>query len=143
MSVAILFPGQGSQFINMGEDFKQFEEYATVQSKLFEAIPECEKALAGELDINDTKYAQPILFTNQVGILEVVKSKFEITEVDFAGFSLGEYSAYYGAGKYDLTLGLQIIAKRSQLMASIDSPYTTKVVLGLTKDELTKVTGAN
>lgn len=139
MSIAILFPGQGSQFNNMGEDFMQFSEYASIQNKLYDLMPDTKEAFVGNLDINDTRYAQPILFANQVGILEVVKSQFTVGDVVFGGFSLGEYAAYYGTGKYDLETGINIIEARSKIMASVRSTYTTKVVLGLTKDSLSTV----
>lgn len=138
-NVAILFPGQGSQFKNMGEDFKIYPEYQVVQSQLFATIPACIDALSGELDINDTIYAQPILLANQIGILEVVKSCFNLGSVVYGGFSLGEYSAYYGAGVYNLEQAIEIIESRSKLMASVKSSYVTKVVLGLTKQRLTAV----
>lgn len=137
--VAILFPGQGSQFNNMGEDFRVFDEYQAVQSELFTTIPACKDALEGSLDINQTIYAQPILFANQVGILEVIKSQYNLENVVYGGFSLGEYSSYYATGKYDLNLGLKIIEERSKLMASVESTYVTKVILGLTKDSLSTV----
>lgn len=137
--VAILFPGQGSQFEGMGSDFREYQEYRDVQSELFTSFPECKEAFEGKLDINDTRYAQPILFANQVGILEVVKSQFEITDVVYGGFSLGEYSSYYATEKYDLATGLEIIKTRSQIMAGVESTYATKVVLGLTKDSLSEV----
>lgn len=137
--VAILFPGQGSQFVEMGNDFNAYPEYVEIQNKLFAKLPECKDALSGKLDINDTRYAQPILFANQIGILEVVKQNYDIANEVYAGFSLGEYSAYYGAKMYDANTGIEIIAKRSSLMASVESSYATKVVLGLTKDALTKV----
>ncbi|WOO88111.1 ACP S-malonyltransferase [Mollicutes bacterium LVI A0039] len=139
-NVAILFPGQGSQFNNLGADFMSYPTYASVQESLFAKLPKCQQALIGELDINDTRYAQPILFANQVGILEVVKSTFDISNAVFGGFSLGEYSAYYATGKYSLEQGLEIIAKRSELMASVTTSYDTKVVLGLTKEQLIEVT---
>ncbi len=138
--VAILFPGQGSQFNQMGADFREYPQYQAVQSELFTIIPEAKLALNGELDINDTRYAQPILFANQIGILEVVKANFEVSDVVYGGFSLGEYSAYYATGKYDVANGLQIIQSRSSLMAEVKTTYATKVVLGLTKDSLTSVT---
>lgn len=137
--VAVLFPGQGSQFNNMGEDFRAFEQYQRVQSELFTAIPNTKDALEGSLDINQTIYAQPILFANQVGILEVIKSKYNLDDVVYGGFSLGEYSSYYATGKYNLELGLKIIEERSKLMASVESTYVTKVILGLTKDSLSTV----
>lgn len=137
--VAIIFPGQGSQFNNMGADFQKFKEYREVQSELFKKVPNCALALRGELDINQTIYAQPILFANQVGILEVVRSQFEIDNAVYAGFSLGEYSAYYATNKYCLGTGIAIIENRSKIMASVESTYQTKVVLGLTKDSLSEV----
>lgn len=136
---AILFPGQGSQFIDMGADFNQFKAYSDVQAKLFELMPVTKLALNGELDINQTCYAQPLLFANQVGILEVIKSKFELGEYCVAGFSLGEYSAFYASDVYDLDTGLEIIQNRSQVMDSVQSTYSTKIVLGLTKEKLTAV----
>lgn len=135
--IAILFPGQGSQFNLMGEDFNEYKEYKEVQEKLYEVFPEAKKAYKGELDINETEFAQPILFANQIGIYEVIKNIYDLQNVSFAGFSLGEYSAYYATGKYDLETGFKIIKKRSELMASVKSDYKTKVVLGLTKEELT------
>lgn len=138
-NVAILFPGQGSQFEGMGADFRTFKQYQAVQSELFTTFPACKDAFEGKLDINDTRYAQPILFANQIGILEVVRSQFEIEDVVYGGFSLGEYSAYYATGKYDLNTGLEVIKARSEMMASVNSSYTTKVVLGLTKDSLSQV----
>ncbi len=137
--LAILFPGQGSQFINMGADFEQFDSYRDVQSKLFELMPETKDALNGSLDINQTCYAQPLLFANQVGILEVIKDQFEVEDYSVAGFSLGEYSGLYASGVYDLDTGMQIIQKRSQVMDSVSSTYSTKIVLGLTKEKLTAV----
>lgn len=135
--IAILFPGQGSQFNLMGEDFNEYKEYKEVQEKLYEVFPEAKKAYKGELDINETEFAQPILFANQIGIYEVIKNIYDLQNVSFAGFSLGEYSAYYATEKYDLETGFKIIKKRSELMASVKSDYKTKVVLGLTKEELT------
>lgn len=136
-NLAILFPGQGSQFNDMGQDFMSRPEYAQVQDLLFSKYPECKSALVGDLDINDTRYAQLLLFANQIGIIEVIKSEFEMTDAAYGGFSLGEYSAYYQAGIYSLEQGLDIISKRSTLMADVTSTYATKVILGLTKDQLT------
>ncbi len=135
--VAILFPGQGSQFNNMGSDFYTgFEQYKQIVDQTYNLLPDVKAAVEGELDINDTRYAQPALFSNQVGILEVIKSKFDLSEVVYGGFSLGEYSAYYGTGKFDFATGLQIISKRAQEMSSVETSYQTKIVLGLTKDAL-------
>ncbi len=135
--VAILFPGQGSQFNNMGSDFyTSFEQYKQIVDQTYNLLPDVKAAVEGELDINDTRYAQPALFSNQVGILEVIKSKFDLSEVVYGGFSLGEYSAYYGTGKFDFATGLQIISKRAQEMSSVETSYQTKIVLGLTKDAL-------
>ncbi len=139
MRVAIIFPGQGSQYPKMGEDFKVHNAYNQVQNELYALNNEYLQAYNGDLDINQTKYAQPILFANQVGILNVVKKIYNVEDVTFAGFSLGEYSAYYGAGICDFQTGLKIVEKRSQLMDEVKSSYVTKVVIGLTKEQLQNV----
>ncbi len=135
--VAILFPGQGSQFNNMGADFfEACEEYRRVVEQTYTQMPSVKDALEGNLDINDTRYAQPVLFSNQVGIYEVLKNRYDLSDVVYGGFSLGEYSAYYATGKFDLELGLKIISKRAEEMAVVETTYDTKIVLGLTKDKL-------
>ncbi len=90
--VAILFPGQGSQFNQMGADFRVYPEYQAVQAELFTTIPDSKLALNGELDINQTCYAQPILFANQVGILEVVKANFNVDNAVYGGSSHAGHS---------------------------------------------------
>ncbi len=135
--VAILFPGQGSQFNHMGADFfESYKEYQDIINATYDLLPMVKKAMEGELDINDTRYAQPALFSNQIGILEVLKNRYDLDDVVYGGFSLGEYSAYYGAGKFDYETGLKIITKRAEEMAEVKTTYQTKIVLGLTKDSL-------
>lgn len=140
MSVAIVFPGQGSQKVRMGYDFLEVSsEYQKVIEVLKNNNTEVIRALEGELDINQTLYAQLALFSNQVGILNTIREMYEIPKLSYAGFSLGEYTALWASGAYDFELGFDIISKRAKVMDAIESTYVTRVVIGKTMEELKQI----
>lgn len=99
MSVAVIFPGQGSQFVGMGKDF--YDKFP--ESRDF--FERADKALGYGLsdimfngpdeELRLTQNTQPALVTMSAAIWELVKDK--IKPSFFAGHSLGEYSAVYAA----------------------------------------------
>ncbi len=138
MSIAIVYPGQGAQFQEMGSDFYQCcEMYRTYFDALKKKYPHISDAINGVGDLNNTANAQLAIFANQVAITEAINQLYDTSDATYAGFSLGEYNAYYSAGLFDYETGLDIIDKRSKLMASVESDYITKVCIGLTKEQLT------
>ena len=99
MTFAVLFPGQGSQFLGMGAD-------------LFEARPDLlgdaadevlgfslrEVCLEGpEERLTRTEHAQPALFALSYALWEELASKVPLPAAA-AGHSLGEYTALAAAG---------------------------------------------
>lgn len=140
MKIALLFPGQGSQFPLMGKDFYESNE---VYKKVFDDIleenhKEFFKAWESN-DINLTKNSQPLLLANQIGIYELIKENYEVKYQATAGFSLGEYSALYASKHIDFENVKKAVLKRSSLMSTVKSNLTTKVVLGLSYFELKDV----
>lgn len=133
---AILFPGQGSQFNQMGLDFyNQYPEY----KETFDLLSNEEKEvwLNDKDKINETEYAQKILYLNQAGIMNIIKKQYQINEdVNYLGFSLGEYQALLQAGLYDINTGIEIINKRSEFMAEVKSDYNLYAGMGITMDKL-------
>lgn len=98
--IAVVFPGQGSQFVGMGKDF--YDSNATVKAIYDRADAVLGYSLTGimfngpEDDLKLTKNTQPALLTMSAALWEVVKAK--VTPAYFAGHSLGEYSALVAAG---------------------------------------------
>ena len=142
--VALLFPGQGSQYVGMGQDLQAshpaaravFEEADDVLgfglSKLCAEGPESE--------LVETHNAQPAILVHSIAVYRCVKES--IGEVAFgAGHSLGEFTAWIAAGSLPFADGLRTVRRRGELMRSggQDRRGTMAAVLGLDEDGIDTV----
>ncbi len=141
MSIALVFPGQGAQYVGMGFDFCEGNERAHA---IFAAA---EAALRSKLDIRlkdvmfigpeeelkKTDYTQPAIFTMSCAIYEALKDRFAGKVAYTAGHSLGEYSALYAAGAFSFEDGIKLVSRRGALMqeASVKNKGGMAAVLGL------------
>jgi len=92
MSKALLFAGQGAQYVGMGEDFFEYDVvkkiYAKAEAVLGDDLKEiCFTDSKGLLNI--TEYTQPAVFTTSVAILSVLKEK-GLSIDSGGGITLGE-----------------------------------------------------
>ncbi len=139
MSLALLFPGQGSQFVGVGRDlaeafpvaadtFREADEVLGLPlSRLMWEGPEKELVL--------TQNAQPAILVHSVAALRIGEEHLEAPALA-AGHSLGEFSAHVAAGTLNFADALQAVRRRGELMyeAGTRRPGTMAALLGLDDD---------
>ena len=141
---AIIFPGQGSQYVGMGKSF--YDNYADAKD-IFGAADDIlgtklsEKCFLGpEEELKDTAVQQLAILTVSLAGYEAFKSKN--IKVDYlAGLSLGEYSCLYAAGVLSIVGLVRLVKERSIAMqkAAKANPSTMFAVIGLERDKLKEV----
>jgi [acyl-carrier-protein] S-malonyltransferase len=139
---ALVFPGQGSQFVGMGRDL--FETSPAAQARLAEADEVLGFNLTGLMFegpsaiLEDTINAQPAILAASVAALAAMEERLRahgaaITPSFVAGHSLGEFSALVAAGVLNYASALQLVRERGRLMkeAGVEHPGGMAAVLGL------------
>jgi [acyl-carrier-protein] S-malonyltransferase len=146
-NVAMVFPGQGSQFVGMGQELQSASPAASVvfaQADRILSISLSKIINEGPADLlEDTINAQPAILTASVAALEAVRERLQatsarITPLVVAGHSLGEFTALVAAGSLDFPSALKLVRERGRLMkeAGTESPGGMAAVLGLDDDAL-------
>ena len=144
-SLALLFPGQGSQATGMGKALaQQFPVAAQVFAEADEALGFELSALcfAGPDDkLKLTTNAQPALVATSIAALRVLEHEIGVRPSVVAGHSLGEYSALVAAGALTLPDAVRIVRERGRLMqeAVPVGIGSMAALFGLTAEEVGRV----
>lgn len=124
MSLALVFPGQGSQFVGMGKDLA--ESFATAR----ETFQEIDDVLGQKLstlmfegpesDLNMTENTQPALMAVSMAIVNILQRdagiRIEKIAAFAAGHSLGEYSALTATGALEIASCAKLLKTRGVAM---------------------------
>ncbi len=124
--VALMFPGQGSQFEKMGQQFLRFNsKYLDYFEKAAEVL---KKDLLGIINgedkdnsLNDTRFSQVAIFCLSSALFDYLTEELSLGKkyIDtILGHSLGEYSALYGCGACTFEKGLDLVAYRGEIMSA-------------------------
>ncbi|PRD50681.1 ACP S-malonyltransferase [Sphingobacterium gobiense] len=143
MKIAYLFPGQGAQFVGMGQDLYNLNDET---KSLFEEANDIlgfritDMMFSGtDEDLKQTNVTQPAIFLHSVILAKALGDRFQPAMV--AGHSLGEFSALVAAGALSFEDGLRLVAKRANAMqkACEAQPSTMAAILGLDDEIVEKV----
>jgi [acyl-carrier-protein] S-malonyltransferase len=142
MTIAFVFPGQGSQSVGM------LRELADECAEIGQTFAEASAALGYDLwsvasngpeeRLGLTEITQPVMFTAGVAVWRVWRARDGASPATMAGHSLGEYTALACAGALDFIDGVRLIADRARYMQEAVPPGhgAMAAVLGLSDDEV-------
>lgn len=140
MKRALLFSGQGSQYVGMMSSlYENFESAKSLINKADEVLGyELSKiCFDGPIEVlKETRYTQPAIFLHSAVVFELLKEKVDF--VATAGHSVGEYAALFAAGVLSFEDALKLVSRRGQLMfeAGKDLPGTMYAVINLDDSKL-------
>jgi len=142
---AILFPGQGSQYVGMGLDF--YNKFDLVK-KNFKIIDDALGFSLSNIILNGpedelklTQNTQPAIMTIGVSIYNILNKEFGLdlnNSKFFAGHSLGEYTALVCAGSLTLESAAYLLHERGKSMqeAVPKDQGGMLAIIGMTIDEV-------
>lgn len=143
MKTAYIFPGQGAQFVGMGQDLYNLNEETKAlfeQANTILGFRITDIMFSGtDEDLKQTSVTQPAIFLHSVILAKALGDQFQPSMV--AGHSLGEFSALVAAGALTFEDGLKLVSQRANAMqkACEAVPSTMAAILGLDDETVEKV----
>jgi len=134
MSFAVLFPGQGSQFVGMADVWASDPVGRAVLDEASEAMGrDVVLGCHDEAALATTEFVQPALLACDVAAFEVMRNEAADDPVGVAGHSLGEFAALVAAGSMSLRDALELVVIRGVAMqrAGEEQPGGMTALLGI------------
>ncbi len=129
---AFVFPGQGSQYVGMGQ--KASGDWAIVRETLAEAdgilgFALSQMMFAGPDEaLTDTLNAQPAILAVSIAYLRLYQGREGAPSPTLlAGHSMGEYTALVASGALSFSDGLRLVRERGRLMKEAGERHPGKM----------------
>ncbi|MFN0073209.1 MAG: ACP S-malonyltransferase [Chloroflexota bacterium] len=145
LPIAIIFPGQASQYIGMGGDFRRMSPAVEALYQLADAATGLPigrvSAIGPDEHLTDTRFAQPAVVATSLAALTTLKdaalaAKVVLQPLMCAGHSVGEISALVASGSLDPTAALDFVRWRGAYMAEAcdQTNGSMAALIGLAED---------
>jgi len=121
MKYAIVFPGQGSQYLGMLSDlYNNFSIVKDIFSEASDALDlDLWKLVQEDEDaLNQTENTQPAMLAAGYATYKVLSNEVDLSPICMAGHSLGEYTALLAAKSLNYFEAVKLVRKRAELMQS-------------------------
>jgi [acyl-carrier-protein] S-malonyltransferase len=148
--LALIFPGQGSQHVGMGERLAQVSRAAMEIFKRADEVLDrnlsklCWEGPAEELE--STENQQPASFVTSIAWLEALRERWAALDRKLephvlAGHSMGEFTAAVAAESLNFEDGLFLVSERGRLMneAGTENPGGMASILGLSEEKVREI----
>ncbi len=148
--LALIFPGQGSHYVGMGERLAGISRAARDMFKRADEVLEMHLAKlcfeGPEDELEKTVNQQPATFATSLAWLAAMRERWEaldrkIEPFLFAGHSMGEFTAAVAAGSLSYEEGLVLVKERGALMeeAGHEFPGGMASILGLSEEKVAEI----
>ncbi len=143
MKRALVFPGQASQFVGMGQDI--YDKHQSIRD-MYNAANDilgfdvAKFSFDGPLEaLTETRVTQPALFVTSAALYSLLPKSYEFSMT--AGHSLGEFSALFAAGVISFEDALTVVKVRSAGMqaAGESQDGTMAAILNMSREDVDKV----
>jgi len=143
-TIAVVFPGQASQYVGMGKDLYDSDAdvrqlYDIASQAIGEDIAKI--AFDGPAEtLKQTRFTQPAILLHSLAVLTVMKDAIPDAAVT-AGHSLGEYGSLALAGVLSAEEAVKAVGRRAQLMeqACQETPSTMAAIIGLDREKVAEI----
>ena len=119
MTLAVVFPGQGSQNKSMLDTFQESKIFNKIIDEGSDVLGyDIKKIITEDDKINNTIYTQPIVLSVSYAMWKTLSNEIDLDISLGAGHSLGEYTALVANGTFEYKEGLKLVKRRAELMSN-------------------------
>ena len=142
--IAVVFPGQGSQYVGMGREFLEAEDWAKEimnQAEEASGLPLAQLCQEGPMeDLTQTINLQPAMAAVDLICFSALQ-KAGVEPFAVAGHSLGEYPALAACGALNVPDCVRLVALRGRLMDrdANANPGSMAAIMGKSPDEVAEL----
>lgn len=142
MGVALLFPGQGSQYPRMLRALPDQPAVAATLDEVSDAISSDIRNLDSDAALQSTVAVQLCIFAAGIAVGRALLAT-NIKPLAVAGLSVGAYAAAVVSGALSTGDGARLVKQRAELMAqNFESGYGMSAIVGLDQRQVTAIVSA-